>query len=243
MNFDNGSHSEAEPSALRARFAPGALPQVSDSSPLVGAKETNGVSTDCAHFVGGGVKLPFGKSIPAPPAWYALRVTYGRVKQAYDYLVDKGVEAFCPMHKVYVQVGGKRRAVMRAVLPNIFFAFGTEAEIQSYVYDNVNLPYLRFYYRHLHEGKRIRKVPLLVPEAQIETFRIICRCAEDDTFFTPDEIRLFERGEEVRVTRGPFAGVKGRVARFKGQQRVGIYIDGVATVATAYVPNAYLEKA
>lgn len=242
MNFDNGPHSEAEPSALRAGFAPGALPQVSDSSPLVEVKETNGVSTDCAHFVGGG-KIALRQKYSGPPAWYALRVTYGRVKQAYDYLVDKGVEAFCPMHKVYMQSGGKRRAVMRAVLPNIFFAFGTEAEIQSYVYDNVNLPYLRFYYRHLHEGNRIRKAPLLVPEAQIETFRIICRCAEDDTFFSPDEIRLFERGEEVRVTRGPFAGVKGRVARFKGQQRVGIYIDGVATVATAYVPNAYLEKA
>lgn len=46
----------------------------------------------------------------------------------------------------------------------------------------------------------------------------------------------------MRVTRGEFAGVIGRVTRFKGQQRVGIYIDGVATVATAYVPNAYLER-
>ena len=132
---------------------------------------------------------------------------------------------------------------MQSRLPNLFFAYGTEEELQQYVYDNTNLPFLRFYYRHYHDERRsMRKEPLIVPDEQIETFRIICEAADEGTFVSSDAIHLFERGDQVRVTRGEFAGVVGRVARFKGQQRVGIYIDGVATVATAYVPTAYLER-
>jgi hypothetical protein len=34
----------------------------------------------------------------------------------------------------------------------------------------------------------------------------------------------------------------GRVARYQGQQRVGIVVDGLLTMATAYVPTAFLES-
>lgn len=56
-----------------------------------------------------------------------------------------------------------------------------------------------------------------------------------------EEIRKFRKGQLVRITSGEFAGVVGRVTRFKGQQRVGIYIDGLLTIATAFVPSKHLE--
>ena len=84
------------------------------------------------------------------PHWYALRVTYGREKKVYDYLVSKNVEAYYPTITTVKLVNGKRRTIEESRLPNIFFARGTEDEIKSFVYDNVNLPHLRFYYRHLH---------------------------------------------------------------------------------------------
>jgi len=36
--------------------------------------------------------------------------------------------------------------------------------------------------------------------------------------------------------------VTGRVARWQGQQRVGIVVDDLITIATAYIPNAFIEK-
>lgn len=169
-----------------------------------------------------------------------LRATYGREKTACDYLTAHGVTVFCPMQKVARIIKGKRRFIDQPFLHNLFFAFGTESEIQQYVYDNVNLPYLRFYYRHTHGSSR--KEPLVVPDEQMRTFMTICNVGDSDTFIIPDEIHLFERGEQVCVIHGKFKGVVGRVAQFKGQKRVGIYIDGVATVATAYIPKAYLKK-
>lgn len=173
--------------------------------------------------------------------WYALRTTYGREKKAYDYLVAKGISAFYPTIKVMKEIRGQRKVVTESRLPNIFFAFGTEEEIKSYVYDNVNLPFLRFYYRHMHEGARITKSPLIVPQKQIEGLKIICESEADDILYVPEEVQKFKEGQMVRVIDGKFKGLTGRVARYQGQQRVAIIVEGGFTMATAYLPTAFLE--
>ena len=176
------------------------------------------------------------------PHWYALRVTYGREKKAYDYLVGKNVEAFYPTIKTVKVVDGNRKTIEESRLPNIFFARGTEEEIKSFVYDNVNLPHLRFYYRHTHEGARLIKEPLIVPDYQIEGLRIICASEAEDVIIVTPEIQKFQAGQTVRVIDGVFKGVIGKVARYRGQQRVAIIIDGLLTIASAYVPSAFLEQ-
>lgn len=173
--------------------------------------------------------------------WYALRTTYGREKKAYDYLVSKGVKAFCPTLHVTKEVKGERRVVVESRLPNIFFAHGTEEELKQFVYDNVNLPFLRFYYRHFHQGSKIQKVPLIVPDYQIESLRIICESEANDVLLVPENEQKFKSGQRVRVIDGKFKGVEGRVARYHGQQRVAVIIDDIATIATAYLPSAFLE--
>lgn len=173
--------------------------------------------------------------------WFALRTTYGREKKAYDYLVSKGVKAFCPTLHVTKEVKGERRVVVESRLPNIFFAHGTEEELEKYVFDNVNLPFLRFYYRHYHQGSRIMKTPLIVPDYQIESLRIICESEANDVLLVPENEQKFKNGQKVRVIDGKFKGVEGRVARYHGQQRVAVIIDDIATIATAYLPSAFLE--
>lgn len=179
-----------------------------------------------------------------PQFWYALRTTYGREKKAYDYMTAKGITAFLPTVSTIKMINGKRKSVTESRLPNIFFAYGTEEEIKAYVYDNVNLPFLRFYYRHKHEGKKIEKTPMIVPTSQIDSLKIICEAeAEaDDVLVATQKIQQFEKGQLVRIIDGIFKGVVGRVARYKGQQRVAVMVDELMTICTAYVPNVYLEK-
>lgn len=179
-----------------------------------------------------------------PQFWYALRTTYGREKKAYDYMTAKGITVFLPTVSTIKMINGKRKSVTESRLPNIFFAYGTEEEIKAYVYDNVNLPFLRFYYRHKHEGKKIEKTPMIVPTSQIDSLKIICEAeAEaDDVLVATQKIQQFEKGQLVRIIDGIFKGVVGRVARYKGQQRVAVMVDELMTICTAYVPNVYLEK-
>lgn len=176
------------------------------------------------------------------PHWYALRTTYGREKKAYDYMTAKGITAFYPTTDTVKLIKGKRKVVTESRLPNIFFAYGTEEQLKSFVYDNVNLPFLRFYYRHVHVGRRIEKIPLIVPDYQMESLKIICAADADNTIVSLVEVPKFEKGQLVRVIDGAFKGVIGRVARWQGQQRVGVVVDDLVTVVTAYIPSAFIES-
>lgn len=176
------------------------------------------------------------------PHWYALRTTYGREKKAYDYMTAKGITAFYPTTNVVKLIKGKRKVVTESRLPNIFFAYGTEEQLKEYVFDNVNLPFLRFYYRHIHEGNTIKKTPLIVPDNQMDSLKIICAADAYNTFVSFVKVPKFEKGQLVKVTDGAFKGVTGRVARWQGQQRVGVVVDDLVTVVTAYIPSAFLEN-
>lgn len=88
------------------------------------------------------------KSIDTP-LWYALCTTHGREEKEYDYLTSKNIVASCPTFKKIKIVDGNSIAINKTRIPNIFFAFATEEELKTFVYDNVNQPYLRFYYRHI----------------------------------------------------------------------------------------------
>ena len=56
------------------------------------------------------------------------------------------------------------------------------------------------------------------------------------------EVPKFEKGQLVKVIDGVFKGVVGIVARWQGQQRVGVVVDDLVTMATAYIPSAFLQK-
>ena len=220
----------------RVGLTSSALPEAQSS--VRAESSQTGVST---RNVPSANELPTIKRAKNTQHWYALRTTYGREKKAYDYLVSNNVKAFYPTIKTVNNVEGQRTVVEESRLPNIFFAYGKEDEIKSFVYDNVNLPYLRFYYRHIHEGARISKEPLIVPDYQIEGLKIICASQAEDIILELSEIKQFKVGQKVRIIDGIFKGVVGKVARYRGQQRVAIEIDGLLTIASAYVPSAFIE--
>ena len=212
-----------------------ALPEA--QSTVAAESSQTGVSTRYAHIA----TKPQIQKEEDFSHWYALRTTYGREKKAYDYLTAKGITAFYPTTNVVKLIKGKRKVVTESRLPNIFFAYGTEEQLKSFVYDNVNLPFLRFYYRHIHVGRRIEKTPLIVPDYQMESLKIICAADADNTIVSLGEVPKFEKGQLVKVPDGAFKGVIGRVARWQGQLRVGICIEEIGTIATAYIPHTFMK--
>lgn len=214
-----------------------ALPEV--RTPIKPTNSQTGVST---NNVQSKTSADTNKDTKDTPHWYALRTTYGREKKAYDYLLSKNVVAFYPTLKSVKLVDDKRIIIEESRIPNIFFAYGTEEELKTFVYDNVNLPYLRFYYRHTHVGNMIVKAPMVVPENQMNSLKIICAADSDDIIASTEEVEKFKSGQKVRIIDGKFKGVIGVVARYHSQQRVGIIIDGLLTVCTAFVPNAFIEN-
>ena len=155
MNKNYGTNIFLEKSTSTG-ITPDVLPETRSDTLAEGSQ--TGVSTCCAHKPTTANPTTHGNHYPpdllSSPHWYALRTTYGREKKACDYMTAKGATVFCPTIQQTRLIDGKRRKVTVSRLPNIFFAYGTEDELKTFVYDNVNLPYLRFYYRHFHNGSK-----------------------------------------------------------------------------------------
>ena len=211
----------------RTGLTPDVLPEVKPSTPTENSQ--TGVSTS------------YIQPTKEPLRWYVLRATYGRVNASYEYLAQKGIEVYHPTIFVYRMVNGKRKRLEESRLPNIFFAQSTEEILKTYVFDNVNLPHLRFYYRYAGLGNERIMEPLIVPDRQMESLKIICGHKEADNVVVPNDKHQFEKGETVIVTDGDFKGVIGKVARYCKQLRVAVIIDDFLTIATAYVPRGYLK--
>lgn len=175
------------------------------------------------------------------PHWYALRTTYGRERQAYEYITSHGGTAYWPTMEAHKIRHGRRQTLRVSRIPNILFAHGTQTEVQTFVYDNINLPFLRFYYGVQRIGRTEVRQPLIVPERQIESLRIICEVDDGNVALIPQQETRFLSGQLVRITHGRFAGVEGRVARYHGQQRVAVMVEGLFCIATAYIPTAFLQ--
>jgi transcription antitermination factor NusG len=74
-----------------------------------------------------------------------------------------------------------------------------------------------------------------------EFVKATCNKNEHLLFVEPSKCH-YKSGELVKVIDGPFVGVKGRVARISGQQRVVISLTHIGYISTAYIPTAFLQK-
>lgn len=175
-------------------------------------------------------------------AWYVFRASYGREDKASDFLVDNGTYTYVPKKYVERYVRGKKRRILKSLIPNILFAYTTEDKAEEYVKNTPELSYLTYYYNHFEKGDNEKNRPLTVPQDEMNRFvKATSSKNRHLLFVTPSQCH-FKTGEMVKVIDGPFIGVEGRVARVAGQQRVVVAISKIGLVSTAYVPTAFIEK-
>ena len=213
---------------------PSSVGLASNTSPEVqGLKTENshtGVSSDC---------VPNGKK-----QWFVLRATYGRTKKALEYFKAKNVETYLPMHYVIKEINGKRKLVHEPLLPNLIFAYMTREKSYEFVKKpSVTASWLKYYTDKTKEVETNtgKNPPVTIPDNEMLNFIRLTSVNSEHIMVVPPKRCHFKSGDLVRVIDGPFTGVIGRVGRAAGQQRVFVVLDGVCTVATAYIPNDFIQ--
>ena len=87
--------------------------------------------------------------------WYVLRAAYGTEKQAYDYITEnsdpKDVKLFWPKRFVRQTINGRVIDKEEILIPNILFVKASKKLLDEFVFDNIHLPYLRYYYHQYHK--------------------------------------------------------------------------------------------
>lgn len=175
--------------------------------------------------------------------WFVLRVTYNRTEKACGIISTSGVQSYMPMHYVIKKEIGKKKRILQPLLPNLFFVYATREAVNSIIRkkgDETSI--LKFY---LDKTKALEEngkhPPLIIPFTAMTNFIKATSTDSEHVRVVSSEQCHYKSGDIVKVIDGEFKGVIGKVARIAGQQRVVVEISGLCLVATAYIPNGFLE--
>lgn len=167
--------------------------------------------------------------------WYAMRVPYSRELLFKEHLDSIAIENFVPMHYQIIEKNGTRARKLVPVIHNLIFVKSSKSvidEIKSRVEYKIPSRYI------MDKGER---KPLTVPDRQMENFIAVAKAYDDNmVYLNPIETKL-KKGDRVRIIEGPLAGVEGEFLRIKGDRRVLVSIDGLLSIATAFIAPHMLE--
>ena len=207
----------------------------SSTSPEVQGQETKnsqtGVSSNC---------VPKGKK-----QWFVLRATYGRTEKALGYFQAKNVETYLPMHYVVKIVNGNRKLIKEPLLPNIIFAYMTREKTHEFVKKPaLTASWIKYYTDKTKpvEPEMGKNPPVIIPDNEMTNFIKLTSVNSEHIIVLPPKRCHFKKDDLVRIIEGPFTGVVGKVGRAAGQQRVFVVLEGLCNVATAYIPNDFIQS-
>ena len=175
-------------------------------------------------------------SIENPIRWYAFKVFFNKVFEIDELLREGGLKTYFPVVKVEKQIGGKTKKVDRPAISSLIFVRCTGEEVvvwQRKLTGRVML------YTHVTDGVRVTSP---IDEEEMRVFMLVTSVDDERLEYLGVGTVDYKKGQRVRVIDGPYKGCLGFIKRVKGNRRLLVSVEGLALVATSYIPSAYLEK-
>ena len=181
--------------------------------------------------------------------WFVLRVTYGRIIKAKAFIEAKGLECYVPLRYKEIRKQGKKRIITEPLIPSFLFVHALAEQVDSFLQNkNIKAPenkaLLSYYYDHTShcEKSPTKNPPLIISDAAMDNFIRLTSIHNPHIIpVTSDNIK-YKLGDEVVITEGDFKGIRGKVARIAGQQRVVVELFDRYLVATAYIPKEAMKN-
>ena len=178
-----------------------------------------------------------------PKMWFPMRVTYQREMKVKAELDRLGIENFVPMrYKVVESQNNGYTELRRVLVPainNLIFVRSTQERVSELKRTNEVLEPLR--YMMDHTAAREHAI-MTVADGEMANFMRVASRTDDSVMFLDDETVLGKEGKRVEIMGGAFEGVTGVIRRVKRCKRVVVEIEGVASVAIAWVPAGMLKE-
>ena len=175
-----------------------------------------------------------------PKIWFPMRVTYQREMKVKAELDRLGIECFVPMRYriVDADVENPRRELVPAI-NNLIFVRSTQERISGLKASNEVLEPLRY----MMDRTASREYAIMtVGDREMENFMRVASRTDDSVMFLDEETVVGKEGKRVEIMGGAFEGVTGVIRRVKRCKRVVVELEGIASVAIAYVPVALLKE-
>ena len=178
-----------------------------------------------------------------PKMWFPMRVTYQREMKVKAELDRLGIENFVPMRYKVVEsqndVDTELRRVLVPAINNLIFVRSTQERVSELKRRNEVLEPLRYMMDHTAASEHSI---MTVADRKMENFMRVASRTDDSVMFLDNEMVVGKEGKRVEIMSGAFEGVTGVIRRVKRCKRVVVEIEGVASVAIAYVPAEVLKE-
>ena len=177
-----------------------------------------------------------------PKTWFPMRVTYQREMKVKAELDRLGIENFVPMrYKVVESQDGGDTELQRVLVPaisNLIFVRSTQERMSELKRRNEVLEPLRYM---MDRTASLEHAIMTVADREMENFMRVASRTDDSVMFLDEETVVGKEGKRVEIMGGAFEGVTGVIRRVKRCKRVVVEIEGVASVAIAWVPAEVLK--
>ena len=175
-----------------------------------------------------------------PKTWFPMRVTYQREMKVKAELDRLGIENFVPMTYKVVDGGSdnSRRELVPAI-SNLIFVRSMQKQVSELKQKNEGLEPLRYMIDHTASHEH----PIMtVSDRDMANFMRVASVTDDSVMFLDNETVVGKEGKRVEIMGGAFEGVTGVIRRVKHSKRVVVELEGIASVAIAYVPAVLLKE-
>ena len=192
-----------------------------------------------------------------PKIWFPMRVTYQREMKVKAELDRLGIECFVPMRYRIVESRNQgttelqrgmntnltndtnlRRELVPAI-NNMIFVRSTQERISGLKASNEVLEPLRYM---MDRTASQEHAIMTAGDREMENFMRVASRTDDSVIFLDEETVVGKEGKRVEIMGGAFEGVTGVIRRIKRCKRVVVELEGIASVAIAFVPVALLKE-
>lgn len=168
--------------------------------------------------------------------WYAFKVFYNKVFVVDEQMRAEGLETYFPVIRSYKLVDGETKMQVKPAISSLIFVRCTEEAVMLW---QKRLSGRVMLYSHISEGVRR---PSPIDDEEMRVFQLVSAVDDDRLEYLDVGSVNYRTGQKVRVTGGPYKDCVGYIKRIKGNRRLLVSVEGLALVATSYIPSEFLVK-
>jgi transcription antitermination factor NusG len=159
--------------------------------------------------------------------WYPVYTNPRAEKKAYEALMNKGINAYLPLHRQLKQWSDRRKWVEEPFLKSYLFVHIAEQE-QAEVLMTKGIS--RFLY---FSGK-----PAVMPDKQIHELKLLMA--------SPYELEITEEdlqpGEKIRIRAGALKGMMGEIVSRRSQKQLILRLESIGYSIIVNVAASLIER-
>jgi transcriptional antiterminator RfaH len=159
--------------------------------------------------------------------WYPISTNPRAEKKAYEALINKGINAYLPLHRRLKNWSDRKKWVEEPIIPSYLFVYIRQTEQASVL---MTKGIARFIY---FSGKIAS-----MPERQIEDLKLIMASSYELEITEED----LQPGEKIFIKAGVLKGMTGEIISYRSQKQLVLKLESLGCSIIIYVAASLIDR-